>query len=110
MAHARAIRHAVGGLLVLALALASQVHADDEPAGAIIFARGGSLFRTDTRGRGETEVAKLPAKATVRALRTDAAGKVLLVDLGGKWMWMPLDGTAALAELPCAEGPAQLAE
>lgn len=97
--------------LVLALALLSTVaHADDEPAGSIIFARGGQLFRTDTRGRGETAIATLPAKATVRALRTDAAGKILLVDLGGKWLWMPLDGTAALAELPCADGPAQLAE
>jgi hypothetical protein len=96
--------------LVVLVALASVAHADDEPAGSIIFARGGSLYRTDTRGRGETEIAKLPAKATVRALRTDAAGKVLLVDLGGQWSWMPLDGTAALADLPCTEGPAQLAE
>jgi hypothetical protein len=101
------MRAVVVGLLAL---MAATAHADDEPAGAIIFARGGALFRTDTRGRGETQVATLPAKATVRALRTDASGKILLVDLGGKWLWMPLDGTAALAELPCTEGPAQLAE
>lgn len=105
------MRQAVVVLAVaLALAVPGRAHADDEPAGTIIFARDGALFHTDTRGRGETEIAKLPAKATVRALRTDAAGKVLLADLGGHWMWMPLDGTAALAELPCAEGPAQLAE
>jgi len=97
-------------VVLLALALPGRAYADDEPAGAIIFARGGSLYRTDTRGRGETEIAKLPAKATVRALRTDAGGKVLLADVGGHWMWMPLDGTAALADLPCTEGPAQLAE
>ncbi|MBV8755984.1 MAG: hypothetical protein JO257_01835 [Deltaproteobacteria bacterium] len=97
--------------VVVALALlTATAYADDEPAGNIIFARGGQLFRVDTRGRGETAIATLPAKATVRALRTDAAGKILLVDLGGKWLWMPLDGTAALAELPCADGPAQLAE
>jgi hypothetical protein len=43
-------------------------------------------------------------------MRTDAAGTTLLVDLGGKWSWMPLDGAAkTLTELPCADGPAQLA-
>jgi hypothetical protein len=34
---------------------------------------------------------------------------VLLADLGGKWWWMPLDGSKkALVQLPCGEGPAQL--
>ena len=93
-------------LLVVLLAVAglwsATAYADDEPAGSIIFARGGQLFKVDTRGRGETAIATLPEKASVRALRTDAAGKILLVDLGGKWLWMPLDGTAALAELPCS--------
>ena len=47
----------------------------------------------------------------MRALRSDADGTVLLADLAGKWAWMPLDGsTRSLAELPCADGPAQLAE
>jgi hypothetical protein len=97
-------------LVVLLALLSVQAYADDEPAGSIVFARGGALYRTDTRGRGEQQIATLPAKATVRALRTDAGGKILLVDLGGEWLWMPLDGTAALAKLPCSEGPAQLAE
>ena len=96
----------------LVLAMAAPARADDELAGvSVIFARGGSLYRVDARGKGETEVATLPAKTSVRALRTDAAGSVLLADLGGHWSWMPLDGsTKTLADLPCAEGPAQLAE
>ena len=98
-------------LLVMLAAAATPALADEEPAGSIIFARGGALYKVDTRGRGETKLADLPEKSTVRALRTDAAGKVLLVDLGGKWSWMRLDGTATtLSDLPCTEGPAQLAE
>lgn len=98
--------------LAALVALPGRAHADDEFAGAsVIFARGAALYRVDPRGKGETEVATLPAKAAVRALRTDAEGKVLLADLGGKWSWMPLDGKAkALTELACADGPAQLAE
>jgi hypothetical protein len=47
----------------------------------------------------------------VRALRSDAGGTVLLADLAGKWAWMPLDGsTKSLIDLPCGDGPAQLAE
>jgi hypothetical protein len=86
--------------------------ADDEFAGAtVIFARGSSLFQIGANGKAETEIAQLAAKVTVRALRCDAGGTVLLADLAGKWAWMPLDGsTKALAELPCADGPAQLAE
>jgi len=77
----------------------------------IIYARGGSLYKSDARGKNEVEVATLPAKATVRALRTDAGGRILLVDLAGKWSWLPLDGNAkTLSDLPCADGPAQLAE
>jgi hypothetical protein len=103
----------VRALAILAVIASTGVaSADDELAGAtIIYARAGALYRADPRGRGETELAKLPAKATVRALRTDAAGKVLLADLDGTWQWMPLDGsTAQLVPLPCTEGPAQLAE
>jgi hypothetical protein len=98
------------GVIVLAL-LCSLASADDFDGGTIIFARGTSLVRVDAKGKGETEIGTLPGKVTVRALRTDAAGKVLLADLDGKWSWMPLDGsTKALAELPCAAGPAQLAD
>jgi hypothetical protein len=98
--------------LAILLVLAAPAFADDDFAGAtIIFARGGSLYRTDPKGKNETELAKLPDKAVVRALRTDALGKVLLADLGGTWSWMLLDGSAsALAQLPCVDGPAQLAE
>lgn len=98
-------------MLVLLLA-AGTARGDDELGdGSVIFARGSALLKVDVRGRGEAEVAQLPAKVTVRALRSDAAGNVLLADLAGKWAWMPLDGsTRALSELPCADGPAQLAE
>lgn len=98
--------------LVGVAALASTASADDDFGKAsVIFARGTSLYRVDPKGRGETELATLAAKAAVRALRTDAEGKVLLVDLGGKWSWLPLDGsTKTLTDLPCADGPAQLTE
>lgn len=98
--------------LALGCTLATQAHADDEFGGAtVVFARGASLYRVDPKGKGETEIATLGAKVAVRALRTDAQGKVLLADLGGKWSWMPLDGsTKTLTELPCADGPAQLTE
>lgn len=97
--------------VVLGLVTATPAFADEDYGGAtVIFARGASLMRTDPRGRGETEVAALPAKIAVRALRTDARGSVLLADVGGKWSWMKLDGTqTTLTDLPCADGPAQLA-
>jgi hypothetical protein len=106
------VRLAIAAVLFAAIAGATQrAHADDDYAGGtVIFARGSSLFRTDPRGKGETEIAQLPAKVSVRALRTDANGTVLLADLGGKWSWMPLDGsTKSLTDLPCVDGPAQLA-
>jgi hypothetical protein len=100
--------------LIVLVASARFARADDDDfaGGTVIFARGGALVRVDPRGKGATEIAKLPADAHVRALRTDATAKVLLADLGGgNWAWMPLDGSAnALVPLPCAEGPAQLAE
>ena len=62
--------------------LAGVAHADEDyGGGTIIFARGGSLYRVSATGKNETEVAKLPDKAVVRALRTDASGKILLADL-----------------------------
>lgn len=83
---------------------------DELAATTIVYARGAALYKSDAKGKNEAELVALPAGATVRALRTDAAGKVLVVDLGGKWSWMPLDGSAkALVELPCGDGPAQLA-
>ena len=103
-------RSVVLGLLLAAAPLA---HADDEDygKGTVIFARGASLYRVDAKGRGETEVATLGAKAQVRALRTDAKGTVLLIDVGAKWSWLPLDGsTKTPTELPCGDGPASLSE
>ncbi|MFN0248195.1 MAG: hypothetical protein ACKV2T_14990 [Kofleriaceae bacterium] len=100
-------------LLAIALvaSFAAPATANDDFAGAyVIFARGESLLRTDPKGKGEREIAKLPTKAPVRALRTDEAGKILLANVAGKWSWMPLDGTTStLTELPCADGPAHLA-
>ena len=91
--------------------VASVAHADDYAGGSVIFARGTSLYRVDPNGRGETEVATLEKKAAVRALRTDAAGQILLADIGGAWAWMRLDGSVkTLADLPCGDGPAQLTE
>ncbi len=97
----------------LGIALTAGVaRADDDFAGAtVIFTRGSSLFQVDAKGKAETEIAQLAAKVTVRALRSDAGGTVLLADLAGKWAWMPLDGQArSLIDLPCGDGPAQLAE
>jgi hypothetical protein len=101
--------------VVVVVALTTAVYAgpaeDDLAPRSIVFARGTQLIKADARGRGETELATLPAKRPVRALRVDARGGVLLADVGGVWSWMPLDGsTKALAELPCGAGPAQLAE
>jgi hypothetical protein len=99
-------------LVIVALVGTPALASDDERlAGAkIIYARGTALYQSDARGKTEVEIAQLPSKTAVRAMRTDAAGAILLVDLGGKWSWMPLDGVAkTLTELPCADGPAQLA-
>jgi hypothetical protein len=98
-------------VLGILLALTTPAFADDDFGGAyVIFARGDSLVRTDPKGKSETELAKLATKAPVRALRTDEAGKILLVNAGGHWSWMPLDGkTSTLSDLACSDGPAQLA-
>jgi hypothetical protein len=96
---------------ILAAAPAA-ANADELTGTAVVFARGGALYRLDHDGpdakQGARKLAELPAKPTVRALRTDNDGKILLVDLGGAWSWMPLDGSAPLAPLPCADGPAQV--
>src|SRR5689334_494378 len=89
--------------LVLAAAATAQAAPDDGlGSGAVIYARGDALYRSDAKGKNETQIAQLPPKTTVRALRSDGAGRVLLVDLAGKWSWLPLDGsTKTLADLPC---------
>ena len=96
--------------VALLLVATATAHADDKELdkATVVFARGDKLIKTDGKGKGETELATLPAKAIVRALRTDAKGTVLLADLDGKWWWMPLDGGKQLKQLPCDEGPAQL--
>lgn len=114
----RVVRIALPGSLLLALAAgapAARAQAptqsgDDLAATTIIYARGAALYKADARGKNEVQLAAIPPNVAVRALRTDAAAAVLLADLGGKWSWMPLDGSAsALVALPCADGPAQLA-
>ena len=99
-------------LFVGLIVAAAPARADDDFGGAtVIFARKGALYRVDPRGRNETQVATLPGKGPVRALRTDAAGKVLLFDQDGAWYWLPLDGSAQTpGPLPCAAGPAQIDE
>jgi len=94
------------------VATATSAFAGDDFAGAtIIFARGGSLYRVDPNGKNETEIAQLAEKKPVRKLSTDAAGKVLLVDVDGAWQWMPLDGSAkTLTPLACGDGPAELSQ
>ncbi|MEJ7601835.1 MAG: hypothetical protein WKG01_28310 [Kofleriaceae bacterium] len=102
----------VRALAVMAMLAAAPVHAappDELAAASVIFARGDTLYRSDGRGKQETIVATLPAKVVVRALRSDAAGNVLLADLGGKWHWMAVGGSK-LVPLACGDGPAQLAE
>jgi hypothetical protein len=86
-------------------------HAGEDPliGRSLVFTRAGKLYKADARGRGETELATITGKRTVRVLRTDSLGKVLLADVGGTWAWMPLDGSAkTLTDLPCEAGPAQL--
>jgi hypothetical protein len=101
-----------GLVLIACLVAPGAALADDTELdrASVIYARGSMLYKSDGKGNGEVELAKLPHNGAVRALRTDARGNVLLVDVDGKWSWMPLDGSAkTLVDLPCAEGPAQLA-
>jgi len=111
-AAAAAVVALVVAVVTLVAPLAAHADRGDEFAGGtVIFARGSALYRIDARGRGETLIATLGSKVRVRTLRSDATGSALLADLGGAWAWMPLDGQArALIDLPCADGPAQLAE
>jgi hypothetical protein len=96
-------------LVALVAPAAASPDAPELDRGAVIYARGSALYKADAKGKGEAELAPLPKGAVVRALRSDASGSVLLVDLSGKWSWLRLDGQAkTLAPLPCADGPAEL--
>jgi hypothetical protein len=103
---------AVVCVATLAGLVARSAAAEDEFANTtVVFARGGALIKSDGKGRNETELVTLPDKATVRALRTDANGTILLADIAGTWSWMKLDGSAkTLTALPCDAGPAQLSQ
>ena len=105
------MRSALAMLFVAALGTSASAGDDDFTNTTIVFVRGTSLIKADGKGRNETEIATLSAKAQVRALRTDAIGKILLADVGGTWSWMPLDGSAkTFTDLPCDAGPAQLSD
>ena len=55
-------------VLAALLIVMGTAHAEDDPANrTIIFARGDKLIKADGRGRNESELATLPAKAQVRA-------------------------------------------
>ncbi|MCE9580783.1 MAG: hypothetical protein K8W52_47155 [Deltaproteobacteria bacterium] len=101
-----------GAAIAILIAIAPAAHADDEfGGGSVVFARGTSLWRTDARGKAATELVALPGKGEdVRAIRADAAGATLMVDVAGRWYWTRItDGTAApLAPLACASGGATL--
>jgi hypothetical protein len=102
----------VRALLVVAV-LTTAAHAapeeDDISPRTIVFARGDKLIMANAWGKSESELATLPAKSTVRALRSDSRGTVLLADVNGKWSWMPMDGSSkTLSDLPCEVGPAHL--
>jgi hypothetical protein len=93
--------------------VATAADLDDVSPRVLVFARDGKLIKANGRGKGETAIATLPPNRTVRALRVDSLGKILLADIGGTWAWMPLDrasssSSASLTDLPCESGPAQL--
>ena len=80
----------------------------------IVFGRGTSLWRTDPRGKANAQlVANLPegrSATDVSALKTDAAGQVLLAEISSKWYWLALDGAQPkLQPLACGLGGAELA-
>jgi hypothetical protein len=102
----------LGGVVLALTATSARADDDDDLANrTLVFARGSTLYKADAKGKIETEIATLPSKSAVRALRVDALGKVLLIDVGGSWSWLPLDGSTTTPNpLPCDAGPAQLAE
>src|SRR5204863_9533416 len=58
----------------LAAVVASAAPVDDDRLAnaTIVYVRGTSVLKADARGKGEVELAQLPAKTTVRAMRTDS--------------------------------------
>lgn len=102
----------LAAIAALVVASSGVAHAaEDFGKGTVIFARGQALYRIEATGKNETVVANFVTKAPVRAMKTDALGKTLIVDIGGTWGWMPLDGsTKTILSLACAEGPAQITE
>ena len=78
----------------------------------VIYARGDALFRTTARGKGETELAKLPAKrARPRAAhRCRAATCCSSTSAASGRGCRSTASASTLTELPCGDGPAQLAE
>lgn len=103
-------------LVLLALLLAAPAWAKEEDfrGGSIVFARDSSLWKTDPKGKGPAvEIVALPGAAKdVRMIRTDAAGAVILFDLGGAWWWARYDAAATAPAKPeklgCADAPARL--
>jgi hypothetical protein len=100
----------------LALLIAGPAHADDDDdydGGMVLFARDGALWETDPDGEGPAiELARLPdgaAASDVRMIRTDPAGRTVILDVAGAWWWLrPDEATVALAKLDCADAPARL--
>jgi hypothetical protein len=100
-------------LALVAAAPAFAGPAEDFGAGAVVFARDASLWKTDPRGKGPAvELVKLPAVGAngapahaVRAIRADLAARTLIADIGGRWYWTRLEPGAAvpttMTALPC---------
>jgi hypothetical protein len=102
---------AVGLSTIVAASGVARAGVDDGLAQVrVVFARGGSLWATDGKGKTPAvEVAALPpgtAATDVHMIRTNAAGDRVVVDVGGTWFWAALvdGGVATLAELPCGAG------
>lgn len=89
--------------------VASTAHADDTELNraTIVYARGDTVFASTGHGKSEQLLAK--ASSPIRALHSDSAGKVLLVDVSGTWHWMRLARDKTLTPLPCIDGPIQIA-
>jgi hypothetical protein len=83
----------------------------------IVFGRGTALWRTDPRGKAAPkQIVALPKDTTaadVTSLKTDAGGRVLLIEVASKWYWIGLSSStvepAQLQQLPCSDGPAEIA-
>ncbi len=74
----------------------------DEFAGVrVIYADANALWSTDARGKG-TATKLLDLSGEALALRSDPAGRVLVVNVGGVWSWLATDAASpSLAALPC---------